>query len=193
MAGRSSHGKKANQSNQSNQPAHAARSPRAGPRGRGYPHGMTDPAPTPTPTAPTPANDSPVLPKYAWCDDLGKLILRVGFGATMLSHGIPKMLGFDGTAGFMDGLLGLPGQVNAALAIFAEVGCSILLIVGLLTRLATIPLAFTMGVALLVVHLNDGWEKQEKAALYLIAYLAIMCVGAGRFSVDHLVFGKKPR
>lgn len=119
--------------------------------------------------------------------DFGRLLLRVGIGLAMLTHGLAKAGDFAGTTGKMDGLLGLPGNINAALAIFAEVGCSILLIVGLLTRLAAVPLAFTMGVALAVVHLNDAWEKQEKAALYLLVYVAIVLLGPGRFALDALL------
>ena len=125
--------------------------------------------------------------KRAVLDDIGKLVLRVGFGLAMMTHGWAKAMGFEGTVGFMDGMLGLPGMVNAALAVAAELGCSILLIVGLGTRLATIPLIFTMGVALFVVHLNDAWDKQEKAVLYLIAYVAILCIGPGRIAIDHLI------
>ncbi len=74
------------------------------------------------------------------------------------------------------------------MAIGAEVGCSLLLIVGLASRLAAIPLAFTMLVALFVVHANDPWKVKELAATYLLVYVALMLAGPGRFSLDHSLF-----
>ena len=54
--------------------------------------------------------------------DYGLLILRVALGFSMLLlHGRGKMLNFAATAEKMNGLLGLPGNVNAGLAVFAEV------------------------------------------------------------------------
>ena len=70
-------------------------------------------------------------------------------------------------------------------------GCFILLIVGFLTRLATVPLAITMLVALFVVHGADPWQKKELAACYLAVYLTLFFTGPGVFSVDHLVWRRK--
>ena len=65
--------------------------------------------------------------------DYGLLILRVALGFSMLLlHGRGKLLAFSTTAEKMNGLLGMPGNVNAGLAVFAEVVCSALLIAGLL-------------------------------------------------------------
>lgn len=127
----------------------------------------------------------------------GLLILRVAFGLFMLAHGIPKLMGFSEKAAQFPDPLGVGSQLSLMLAIAAEVGGSILLIVGFGTRFAAASLAVTMAVALFVVHGSDPWQKKELAAVYLVVYVALANTGAGTFSIDHCVSGrgalKKPR
>jgi putative oxidoreductase len=125
------------------------------------------------------------LPKSV---DFGLLILRVSLGFSMLLlHGRGKLLGFAATAEKMNGLLGLPGNVNAGLAVFAEVFCSALLIAGFLTRFAALMLCATMGTAFFFVHkasLVAGPGSGELAMVYLIGYATLLFAGAGKISVD---------
>jgi len=123
-------------------------------------------------------------------NSIGLLILRVAFGASMLTHGIPKIMGFSKIAEKFPDPIGLGSQLSLALASAAEVGCSLLLILGLCTRFASIPLAFTMLVALLFVHGSDPWKAKELAALYFAVYLSIAFLGAGKFSLDYKFWGK---
>ena len=76
-------------------------------------------------------------------------------------------------------------------AVFCEVVCAVLLIVGLLTRPASLGLVFTMAVAGFVVHGADplfmgGGPSKEPALLYLAAYLLLLFTGPGRYSLDHV-------
>lgn len=120
------------------------------------------------------------------------LILRVAAGVFMLTHGMGKMQALTGSdpIQFRDPL-GVGVTVSLALAVFAEVFCSILLIAGFGTRLVTLPLLFTMMVASFVVHMNDGFAKQELPFLYALIYLVIATMGAGKYSVDYLLLKKK--
>lgn len=122
---------------------------------------------------------------------IGLLILRVSFGGLMLVHGIPKLTGFAEKADKFPDPLGMGSQLSLISAIGAEVGCAALLIVGLATRLAALPLAFTMLVAVSMVHGSDPWAKKELAVVYLCAYLCLFFTGAGRFSLDQIIFTKK--
>jgi putative oxidoreductase len=70
------------------------------------------------------------------------------------------------------------------LTVFAEVFCSVCIIIGLGTRFAVIPLMVTMLVAAFVVHKADGFREQEKALLYLLIYFTLFITGSGRFSLD---------
>ena len=98
------------------------------------------------------------------------LVLRVAFGAMMLlGHGLSKLLGFGRMADSFPDPIGLGSQVSLVLAIGAEVGCALLVMLGFATRIATIPLIITMLVAMFLVHGGDPWAKRELAAVYLRA------------------------
>lgn len=121
--------------------------------------------------------------------NFGLLIFRVGISSMMLSHGYPKFLNLiSGDIQFPDPLeLGV--EVSFLLTVLAEFVCSILLILGLVTRYATIPLIITMAVALSVIHVNDPFAYQEKAFLYLLSYLFLLVTGPGKYSLDKHLFG----
>lgn len=117
--------------------------------------------------------------------DVALLLIRVGFGVLMLTHGIPKFqMLFSGEAVQFLPLFGLSATASMALAATAEVGGSILLIIGLGTRLAVIPLIFTMLVAVFVAHASDPLAVKEPAIHFLIVYFALLFAGSGRYSVD---------
>lgn len=120
---------------------------------------------------------------------IGLLLLRVGIGGLMLAHGIAKVQGFGEMSGSFPDPIGMGSKLSLIMAIGAEVGCSILLVVGLFSRLAAIPLAFTMVVAMLVVHGADPWKVKELAAIYLLVYVSLILTGPGLFSLDQRFFG----
>lgn len=123
----------------------------------------------------------------SFINNLALLLVRLGFSAAMLTHGIPKMMKlFKGDFSFADPF-GIGAGPSLGLAVFGEVVAPILIIVGLKTRLAAIPAAITMAVAAFMVHGDDPFAKQEKALLYLIAFVAIGLLGAGKFSVDGIL------
>jgi putative oxidoreductase len=120
--------------------------------------------------------------------DIGLLLLRLTFGGIMLiQHGIPKISGFATYAAQFPDILGIGPKYNLILAIGAEVGCALFVILGLLTRLSTVPLIITMAVAFFIVHGADPFQKKEMALLYLMAYVVIFLLGAGRFSLDNVL------
>jgi len=122
-----------------------------------------------------------------YVQDFWLLILRVTVGASMLTHGIPKlqMLFAGGEIAFPD-TLGIGALWTLALVVFAEVVCSALLILGAWTRLASIPLVINMAVAFFVIHGADPFGKKELALFYLLIYLNLLVFGGGRFAVDRL-------
>ena len=119
--------------------------------------------------------------------DLGLFILRVTFGAYMLfAHGMPKLSAFAEKAAVFPDPLGIGSKASLIAALVAEVGCSVLLILGLGTRLAALVLAFTMLIAAFVVHAQDPWKVRELAVVYLTVYAVIFLCSAGKFSLDRL-------
>ena len=117
-------------------------------------------------------------------NDLALLLLRLGFGGLMLTHGIPKIsMLSDSPIEFADPI-GVGPTISLILTLIGEVVAPILIIIGFKTKWAAIPAAITMLVAAFVVHLNDPIGTKEMALLYLFAYLAIFLAGPGRFSID---------
>jgi putative oxidoreductase len=121
------------------------------------------------------------------------LILRVVVGSFMLVHGLQKLDMLKANPVQFADPIGIGEPASLTLAVFAELVCSILLIIGLLTRLAIIPLIITMLVAVFIVHSVDGFEKQELPALYLGVYIVLIITGAGKYSVDRLIAKRKRR
>lgn len=120
--------------------------------------------------------------------NLSLLLGRIVIAALMLTHGLPKInLLLSGAEIQFPGLFGMSPAFSLALAVFAEVFCSILLIIGIGTRLAVIPLIITMFVAAFYVHANDPFAKQEMGILFLLVYVMLFLAGSGKYSMDYLL------
>jgi putative oxidoreductase len=122
------------------------------------------------------------------------LLVRIVVGVFMLTHGIQKyhMLMAGGPIQFADPI-GIGQETSLVLAVFAELVCSALLIIGFATRIITVPLIITMFIAVFVVHTADGFEAQELAGLYLLIYVLLFITGSGKYSVDGIINKKKKR
>ena len=120
--------------------------------------------------------------------DLGLLILRIVSGAALLTHGFPKFQKvLEGSMQFGDPI-GVGQATSLHLSAFAEFICAILIILGLLTRLAAIPLIINMAVACLIVHSADDFGTKELSLLYLGMFLTLFLTGPGKYSVDRGIF-----
>ena len=123
--------------------------------------------------------------------DEALLLLRITFAVMMMVHGWAKFSNYSQMSGGFPDPFGMGSQLSLTMAIFAELGCSILILVGLGTRLALIPLMVTMLVAIFIAHGADPWSKKELAATYLSVYAVLMVSGPGRYSVDHLIANRE--
>ena len=115
---------------------------------------------------------------------IGLLILRVGMAGLMLTHGYYKFIQLLGGDMSFGNPLGIGAAPSLILTVIAEFVCPLLLIIGFKTRLATIPPIITMLVAVFIVHVSDPIGIKEKALLYLVGFVSIYLLGAGKFSVD---------
>jgi len=135
------------------------------------------------------ASDHPTLfdPLAQPARDTGLLLLRVTLGGLFIFHGSAKFsAGIDGFAGYLE-ILNVPlPLLNAYLAAGTEVGAGLAVVLGLFTRLATLPLAFTMAVAFVAAkgaQLNaQGGGGEYPLALGLVA-IALALTGPGRFNL----------
>ena len=120
--------------------------------------------------------------------DLALLTARLGIAALMLTHGLPKLLMLlSGGPVQFPPVMGMGAELSLGLTVFAEVFCSLFILVGFATRLATVPLIITMLVAVFFIHAADPLAKQEPALQYLLVYLVLLFAGSGRYSVDRLL------
>jgi putative oxidoreductase len=119
---------------------------------------------------------------------ISMLTLRIGAGLLMFHHGYGKFTHFAEYQPEFMNFLGLGTAISLGLVVFAELFCSVLLIIGLFTSLATIPLIITMGVVVFVAQNGEIFAKGELPALYLFVYVAIMITGPGRYSLDARLF-----
>ena len=125
--------------------------------------------------------------------DLALLILRIVFGGSMIiGHGWGKLQRlFSGEPIEFGDPYGLGPATSLVLATFAEFLCAVLVMAGLLTRWALIPLIITMLTVVFVVHFGDPFGRVEKGLLFLAAYVALLITGPGGYSIDALL--KKPK
>lgn len=120
---------------------------------------------------------------------LGIPLLRLCVGAMMLTHGFPKLLMLlQGRGAEWLDPLGMGSTFSLILCIFAEFVCSIAIILGFMTRLAALVLAFNFWVVVFVVDNQAPWAQTELALLYLVCFATLVCTGAGRYSLDRLLF-----
>ncbi|MCE2436783.1 MAG: DoxX family protein [Pseudomonadales bacterium] len=99
-------------------------------------------------------------------DGIAPLLIRLFLATFLIEAGWRKFAHFEGTVGFFD-TLGIPlPAMAAALAGLAEFGGGILILVGLATRLAAVPLLFTMLVAGYTAHWDHGWQTVSDASLW---------------------------
>ena len=128
-------------------------------------------------------------------------IIRFALGVIFFAHGSQKLFGwfggsgFDATLQFFQQQLGIPPAL-AAISIFVEFFGGLMILLGFFTRVGAALIAINMAVALVTVHLSQGFFiaggkvgfEYVFALLFMSLYLAIN--GAGELSVDRLVKDK---
>lgn len=118
--------------------------------------------------------------------NLALLVLRLFVGGMMLMHGIAKIQNFSALReGFPDPI-GWGVGLSLVMIILVEVGGSLMILTGLLTRFAVIPLIFAMIMAM-TTHPDTSLGGIELPLLYLGMYVVIFIAGPGKCSIDYLI------
>lgn len=122
----------------------------------------------------------------------GVAILRLTLGILFFREGAMKLFGWFGGGGWAAtcayfAQLGIPfPEFNAWLVAGTEFFGGIALVLGLLTRLAAIPIGIVMITAILTAHLDGGWAYP---LVILVSCLALIEQGAGALSADQFLTG----
>jgi len=126
--------------------------------------------------------------------DLGILVIRVLFGVAIAAHGAQKLFGWfggyglKGTGGVFETLGFRPGIAFAAAAALSEFGGGVLLTLGLFTPAGASAILAAMLVAIVSVHLKNGFFAMgngvELPFLYAAVALGVAFTGAGAYSLD---------
>ena len=129
--------------------------------------------------------------------DIGLLLLRVTLGLTLAAHGSQKLFGWfggyglQGTGQFLEGLGFRPGRRHALVAGLVEFGGGLLLAAGFLTPLGAALIASVMLVAIVTVHMKNGFfvtaGGYEYNVILAASALAIAFTGPGALSLDGLL------
>lgn len=115
--------------------------------------------------------------------NIAMLAIRIVFGLIMIHHGWQKLSHFAEYQSKFMNFMGLGRTVSLGLVTFAEFFCSIFLILGLFTRLATIPLLVTVFV-ILNVHHWEFYGEHELVPALAAGYFALLLAGPGKYSLD---------
>lgn len=108
-----------------------------------------------------------------------------------MTHGLPKIKRImSGEMGFGDPI-GLGPELSLVLVAFAEGICGFLVVIGLGTRWASIPLIIAMTVAGFIHHAADPFGTKEKAFLFLLIFVVLLITGGGKYSLDRKIFHQR--
>jgi len=124
--------------------------------------------------------------------DFALLVFRLLAGFALFRvHGLGKLLHFQHEAANIPDPFSLGGQFNAAFAVFSDVVCALLVMLGLLARPAALGVLSTTLVGLLLVHLHDSWDLKDAPLTYATMFLLVLLAGPGRFSLDAWLFRRQ--
>ncbi len=122
---------------------------------------------------------------------LGLLILRVAAGVLMMTHGWSKIQNFEGMVESGFDPVGMGATLSVVMLIGAEFIAALFIVLGLLTRLSAVPLIVAMSVAAFVAHASDPLQVKELSLIYLTIFASLMITGAGKYSLDSILFRNK--
>jgi putative oxidoreductase len=124
--------------------------------------------------------------------DFALLVTRAVAGFSLaFTHGLGKLQGFGEMFHTFGDPLGVGSELSYILAVGAEFFCALLVAVGFFSRLATIPLLILFGVIFFAAMANAPYSDKEISVLFFAAFFTTFLAGPGKYSIDHMLRGKK--
>jgi putative oxidoreductase len=128
-------------------------------------------------------------------DNLVLLLIRLTLAYGFYKPAVMKWKDINAISGWFESM-GYPlPTLNAYLAGITEMAGVVLLILGLGTRIISLPLIFVMLVAIFTVHISNGFEAGDNGfeipLYYILMLFSLVVYGAGKYSIDYLISKKK--
>jgi putative oxidoreductase len=119
--------------------------------------------------------------------NISTLVLRATFGILMfLNHGLSKLNKYTELQHSFFDPMHIGHRWSLLLVLFAEIVCSLLLVLGLFTRIGALFLFIDMLVAVFFFHKGQPVSQYELAIVFLVAFFISFLLGPGRYSVDRM-------
>jgi putative oxidoreductase len=116
--------------------------------------------------------------------NIAVLIIRVTFGLLLLiNHGIDKLKHFAEKQSSFPDPLHIGHMPSLMLVLFAEVFCTVFVVLGLFTRIMAIPLVISFAVIVLLVNKSYSGPA-EGGVFFFAAFFSILLMGPGKYSID---------
>ena len=128
--------------------------------------------------------------------NLGRLFLRLFIGLMLLQFGVREWMNFDAAVDTYTSLPGMESSTSLILLIIIEIGCSLFIMAGFLTRLMTLPpfiLMILSEAEILNQHLpsamfvNSCTHQGYLPVMFIGVYFFLLLVGPGKISVDYFL------
>jgi putative oxidoreductase len=129
-----------------------------------------------------------LVEKISW---IGPALVRLTLAFVFIESGWGKLHNLEKVTGYFASLHIPAPHLNAIVASSTEFFGGIAILLGLLTRLAALPMAFTMVIAVLTAKRDDIDSVGSFFGLvevsYLVMFLWLAVAGPGKLSLDHLL------
>ena len=105
----------------------------------------------------------------------------------MMAHGLKKIGIGVVQAEQIPNPLCFPETLNRLFAVSANLFFPVMVIVGLFTRIAVLPILAVTLIGYFVVHWNDSLLEKDMPFMYSAVYLLLFVIGPGKYSADHYI------
>lgn len=124
-------------------------------------------------------------------NNVALLVFRIAISVELIyAHGLKKIGIGTATAEVVPNPLGFSETFNQAFATTANLVMPLFIILGLMTRLATLPILAVTLTGYFVLHFNDPILVKDVPLVYSLCFMLICFTGAGKYSVDHYISRK---
>jgi len=103
------------------------------------------------------------------------------------THGWKKITDIEGTMEHIPDPFGIGGQLSAYLSIGANIFLAGFVVLGVFTRLSSTGILSVTLVGFFIVHGNDPWPVRDVPLMYSLAFLLILVLGPGKYSLDEKI------